>query len=88
MASDSREKMLKNFRGRRILACNAEQTLHSVIENLGVDDGSQIPLREADQPAVPADAVKLELKNAATNLLRLILAHNDGGCSPDYLKRF
>lgn len=87
MASDSNDRMLKNYRGRRYLACSATDTLVRVIENLGVEDGSTLPPPDRDFKSAPSDAVRLEVHNAAANLLRLILALNDGSVSPQKLNR-
>lgn len=82
------KRMCQNYRGRRFLACRAVDTLERVIENLGVEDGSQLPHPDRDFLPPPSDAVRLEVQNAASNLLRLILALNDGGTSRQKLQRF
>lgn len=87
MASDSNDKMLQNYRGRRYLACSAIDTVVRVIDNLGVEDGSTLPPPDNDFKPAPSDAVRLEIHNAAVNLLRLILAVNDGRVSRQMLRR-
>ncbi|RUX02345.1 hypothetical protein EOA27_32280 [Mesorhizobium sp. M2A.F.Ca.ET.037.01.1.1] len=79
--------MSRNYRGRRLMACQAADDLHRVIDAIGVEDGSTLPLPEG-MPAVPAPAIKREMQNGVATLLRLILLHNDGHISPQTLKRF
>lgn len=79
--------MSQNYRGRRLMACQAADELHRVIDAIGVEDGSTLPLPEG-MPAVPAPAIKREMQNGVATLLRLILLHNDGIVSPQTLKRF
>lgn len=82
-----RERLLKNWRGRRLLACRAFDDVHSVIDALASDDGSQCPPVDG-LPSAPSFAIRSELQNTAANLLRLILLHNDGAVSSSRLQRF
>lgn len=74
--------VLRNFRGRRFLLCKVENDIHEIIDNLGINDtlGNEIPdprnIRDA-----PEDQVKVELKNQATNLVRMLIIYNDGGAA-------
>jgi hypothetical protein len=77
-----------NYRIRRIEAYNAFELLEKVIDNLGVEDGSQAPLPDMPLPVTPSDAHKNEMKNAATALLRMILIWNDGNVSRSGLQRW
>lgn len=88
MASNSDETMRKNWRGRRLLACRAAESLDLIIQDLGIEDGSTLPPDGKGFTLPPSDPVRLEMRNAAANLLRTILAHNDRGCSPSKLNRF
>jgi hypothetical protein len=81
------QRMLSNYRGRRIVAFQAAEMLDKVVKNLGVEDGSQLPLEDGLPPA-PSEAVRGELLNGISHLLRLILVLNDGHVSSDKLKRF
>lgn len=81
------KRMLLNFRGRRLLACRAAETLHDVITALGEDDGSTLPPGDG-LPTAPSKQQKQEMKNAAAVLLRMILIFNDGHVSPQQLGRF
>tara|TARA_R110000737_G_scaffold253548_1_gene262900 strand:- start:78 stop:344 length:267 start_codon:yes stop_codon:yes gene_type:complete len=88
MALNKDETMRKNWRGRRLLACRAAEDLHMIIRDLGLEDGSQLPPNGQGFTPPPSDPVRLEMQNTAANLLRMILAHNDRGCSPSKLNRF
>jgi hypothetical protein len=77
------EKDLSNWRARRLHTCRLADDLMKIIEYLGVDDGSVEKGKGA-----PTPAVKQELRNQCTVLMRTILAHNDGGCAPADLQRF
>lgn len=77
-----------NYRIRRIEAYRAAELLEKVIENLGVEDGTCLPLPDTPPPLTPSDAHKAEMKNAVTTLLRTILLWNDGNVSPSRLQRF
>ncbi len=87
MEIEDRERLQRNWRGRRLLACRLVGDLEQVIDHLGDDDGSQLPLPDG-MPAKPTEGVKSELRNSAVNLLRLILLHNDGRVSPDKLNAY
>lgn len=88
MPSDSHTKTLKNYRGRRLLTCRAADTLGQVVAHLGVEEGTTLPAPGKEHVQPPSDALRHELDNAVTNLMRLILAVNDGGCSPSKLNKF
>lgn len=88
MNLDEQKRMLGNYRGRRYLACTAADLLSKVVENLGADDGTQLPPPEHSLPPMPSDAMRLEINNAVSLVLRLILATNDGGCSHQTLPRY
>lgn len=77
-----------NYRIRRIEAYRAFELLEKVIDNLGVEDGSQLPLPDMSLPVTPTEAHKNEMKNAATTLLRTILIWNDGNVSRSELQRW
>lgn len=77
-----------NYRIRRIEAYRGFELLEKVVDNLGVEDGSQLPLPDRPRPVTPSDAHKNEMKNAATALLRMILIWNDGNVSPSGLQRW
>ena len=81
------EPMLRNWRGRRYLACRAIGDLEQVIDHLGHDDGTQLP-PEFGLPAAPTDLLRNEIKNAAAHLLRLVNIHNDGHVSIQTLRSF
>lgn len=79
----------RNYRGRRYQACNAAQVLHDIVEQLGVeDDPSMLPIPGQPLQPVPSAAQKRELQNLVALTLRMILLHNDGGCSPQTLPRY
>jgi hypothetical protein len=82
------KRLLKNYRGRRLQACRAVDTLCDVIDNLGTEDGSVLPDPDHGFQQPPSAAMRLELKNQAAVLLRMILANNDRGCGPHELQRF
>ncbi len=82
---DRNKDMIKNWRGRRLLACEAATTLHRIIDELQADDGKH-PRDEA--PSIPSEALRREMQNTVANLLRTILLHNDGQVSPQTLLRF
>jgi hypothetical protein len=77
-----------NYRIRRIEAYRAFELLEKVIDNLGVEDGSQLPLPDMPLPVTPSEAHKNEMRNAATALLRTILIWNDGNVSHSKLQRW
>jgi hypothetical protein len=78
-----------NYRGRRLYAYDAVNELHQIIDALGVEeDRTILPIPDTKMPPPPSEAVKLELHNMATSLLRLILAHNDGQLSPTKLQGY
>jgi hypothetical protein len=86
------QRMLKGWRGRRLLACQAAETLAAVIRELGQDNGVD-PFQgdsskvDGEVPHV-SDPIKRELDNILAGLLRLVLLHNDGRVSPQHLRRF
>jgi hypothetical protein len=88
MASNSDETMRKNWRGRRLLACRAAENLDLIIRDLGIEDGSKLPPDGKNFTPPPSEPVRLEMRNAVANLVRMILAYNDRGCSPSKLNRF
>lgn len=79
---------LGNYRGRRLVACQAVDKLHAVVEAIDRDDGSQLPIPGRTMPGPLQEAMRNELFNAVALTLRLILTANDGGCSPQRLPRF
>lgn len=87
MDLEEQKRMSQNWRGRRYLACQAFDDIERVIENIGAEDGSQLPPTDRDVQPI-SDAMKRELQNSAVALLRMILTANDGGCSPQTLRRF
>ena len=87
MTLDEKKRLLKNYRGRRLLACRATDLIHDVIAAIGEDDGTTIPPQEG-LPFPPTDMQKAEMQNSAANLLRMILLWNDGHVSPSKLQRF
>lgn len=86
MTEEDRLRMLRNWRGRRLLACRAVDELEAVIRSLGREDGSQLP-PDGGLPAV-SEGLNLELLNMASLLLRLVLRANDGHVSNSRLQRF
>lgn len=86
MLPEDRER-LSNWRGRRLYACRANDEIHNLIEMLGVEDGSQLPL-PGGYAAAPMEIQKEEMKNLATTLMRMILIWNDGHVSSSKLNRF
>ncbi|MDK1386365.1 hypothetical protein QN224_13195 [Sinorhizobium sp. 8-89] len=83
---EDRRRMVKGWRGRRLLACRAADILDEVVRELGADNGADLP-PEGGLPPV-SQAVKIELENSVANLLRMILALNDGHTSGSRLQRF
>lgn len=88
MDYEQEKQLLGNYRGRRLLACRAADSLSAVVEHIGLDDGTELPPPDRSLPAPPTDAIRREIENAVALVLRLILASNDGGCSPQRLPRF
>lgn len=86
--NDRDGEMLKNYRGRRYLACTLIGDLGKVIDHLGEEDGTQCPPVDNPLPEAPSARQKDELHNLATVLLRQIIQWNDGGMSPQRLQRF
>jgi len=84
---DEEFRLRKNWRGRRLLACRAVDSLIGVIENIGNEDGSQLPPDDG-LPPPPNPALRRELKNMAASLLRFILLSNDGHVSTSTLNAF
>ncbi|MCP1932494.1 hypothetical protein [Bradyrhizobium elkanii] len=84
----ARMERFDNYRIRRIEAYRAFELLEKIIDNLGVEDGTCLPLPDMPLPVTPSEAHKNELKNAATTLLRTILIWNDGNVSPSGLQRW
>lgn len=82
------KRLLLNYRGRRLEACRAVDKLCAIIDHLGEEDGSQLPDPDHGFQLPPTDAMRLELKNLAAVLLRMVLANNDRGCSPQELPRY
>ena len=77
-----------NYRIRRLEAYRAAELLEKVIDNLGVEDGTCLPLPDMPPPLTPNDAHKAEMKNQVTSLLRTILLWNDGNVSSSRLQRW
>lgn len=86
MTYDDEKRLVKGWRGRRLLACRAVSLLDQIIENLGEDDGTSLP-PDGGLPVVQRQ-MRVELGNQAAVLLRMILAQNDGGVSGSRLQRF
>jgi hypothetical protein len=87
MLSTAIKDYLTNWRGRRLLACQAIDTLDRVIANLAADDNTYLaPVGGLLTP--PTNAMIKEMQNTAANLLRIILLWNDGSVSEDRLQRF
>lgn len=80
-------RMLKGFRGRRLLACNAIGMIDRVIEHLSADNGADLP-PAGGLPSPPSPQQIQELQNMAASLLRNILLWNDGNKSHQKLNRF
>jgi hypothetical protein len=80
-------QLMKNWRGRRLLACQSVSELVAIIGNLGVEDGTQLPPSDSTS-LVPSPEMLNEMENMASLLLRMILLHNDGRVSPQRLPRF
>lgn len=87
MTYEEKRRMLKNWRGRRYLACTAADQLRNVIEWLGTEDGSELP-PDGGVPPRPAVGVALEIENMITSVQRLILLLNDGNVSQSRLQSF
>lgn len=85
---EEHQKMFQNYRGRRYIACRAVADLWSVIENLGIEDGSQLPMPDRPFNPVPSEQVRAELQNMANALLRMTLILNDGQVSHSKLNAF
>lgn len=83
---NSDEAMSKGWRGRRLVACRAQSKMQAVIENLGADDGANLP-PEHGLPTVTPQTIN-ELRNLSAVLLRMVLAANDGGMSAARLNTF
>jgi hypothetical protein len=81
-------EMLKNYRGRRYLICTLINDIGKVIDHLGEEDGTQLPIPGTKFPEPPSQRHKDELHNLATVLLRQVIQWNDGGMSPHRLQRF
>ncbi len=62
------------------MLCGIESDLHQIIDNLGVNDSlhPEIPDPKHIRPS-PDNPIRIELKNQATNLIRMLIAHSDGG---------
>jgi hypothetical protein len=88
LSTPTRTERFNNYRIRRIEAYRGFELLEKVVDNLGVEDGSQAPLPDMPLPVTPSEAHKNELKNAATTLLRTILIWNDGNVSQSGLQRW
>lgn len=86
MTEEDRIKMLRSWRGRRLLACRATDDIEAIIRALGRDDGSDLP---PDGGLPPVNEVQRnELLNLAALMLRMILNANDGHVSPSKLRRW
>lgn len=83
---EERKRMVKGWRGRRLLACRTADVFEEIIRELGEDNGKDCP-PEGGIPTV-SPAVKAELANTVANLLRLTLLLNDGNVSPQKLRHF
>lgn len=88
LSYDDKQRMLQNYRGRRLMACRAADDLHSIIEKIGVEDGSELPIPGCEHKPAPDRLLIRELQNTTANLLRLILILNDGGVSSQELRRY
>lgn len=84
MDFQEKDRLAKNWRGRRLLACRAAEDMQRVINALADDD-----LSNGAPPApAPNAAVRNELNNQMASLLRLFLILNDGGVSNQTLHFF
>jgi len=83
---DDEQRLVKKWRGRRLLACRAIDTLDRIIDELGMDDGTDCP-PENGIPKVP-EGLRVELHNQAAVLLRMVLTMNDGATSGSRLQRW
>ncbi|WKD45020.1 hypothetical protein [Agrobacterium pusense] len=83
---DEERRMVKGWRGRRFMACRAADTLDRIIENIGIDNGADLP-PERGLPHM-SEGLRNELHNQAAVLLRTILALNDGNTSGTRLQRW
>lgn len=81
------DKMLKNWRGRRLLACRAADELERIINHIGIEDGSELPPSDGGLPKIN-EGQRNELLNATALVLRLVLGANDGNVSPARLRRY
>lgn len=86
MKLEEQKRMAQGWRGRRFLACHAADQLERVIENLGRDNGADLPPPNG-LPEI-SDTTREEIKNQAAVLLRMILAANDGLVSPQRLRHY
>ena len=77
--------LVQGWRGRRLMSCQAAETLRLVVDNLDADNGADI--RSQAAPAVTPEA-KAELTNLINVVLRMTLLLNDGSVSPQRLPPF
>lgn len=82
-----RNHLLGNWRGRRLLACNAADDLCGVIAALASDDGSHLP-PDGGLPAPPSAAQIREMQNQVIAIFRTVVLWNDGSLSNQKLQRF
>lgn len=83
---DDEIRMAKGWRGRRLIACRAMDTIDRVIEHLGIDNGADL-LPENGLPRI-TEGMRNEMHNQASVLLRMILSMNDGNTSGTRLQRW
>ena len=86
MGLDEEQRLVKKWRGRRLLACRTADTFDRIIDNLGIDDGTDGP--PEDWIPKVSEGMRVELHNQVAVLLRMILNLNDGHTSGSRLQRF
>lgn len=86
MDYEEEKRLMKNWRGRRLMACRTIDTLQTIIDNLGVEEDPKVLPSVDSKAIVPNESQKREMKNLAAVLLRMILNHNDGGLSNQELR--
>lgn len=85
---DDADKMVKGWRGRRLLACRMLDIVDDIIENLDTHPPDEDPAPSGGFPHPPTAMQKQEMKNQVTSLLRSILLWNDGHVSQQELRRW
>ncbi|MBY3543699.1 hypothetical protein HFN71_28875 [Rhizobium laguerreae] len=86
MQFEDEQRLSKKWRGRRLLACRAADTFDRIIDELGLDDGSDLP-PDSGIPKI-TEGLRIELHNQVAVLLRMILTMNDNATSGSRLQRW